>query len=343
MENNILVTIVMPVYNAKNYIKKAIDSILKQTYKNFELIIVDDGASDGTGEICEEYAKKFTNVSYIKEKNMGTCVARNNGIIIAKGDYIAFSDHDDEYCPNYLEELVNYAQTNSLDVVKCGVFYEETYANGEIRERKESFDRKVVSVNEIVQNYNSLPISYFAVWNTLYKTKILKDNHLEFPKHVRHGQEDYFFNTSVIPYIKRVGFVEKCLYKHYRRLEQSTSAKFYYDRIDHMAEYLKLECQILKPFVDESKWRKEYGVLYARKITGVLSYVFSTNKIIESKKAVGLVERYLINAKYTEEITLKDYCSILFNYRKYFVVLFLVRRKKIPLLIKIWKYKNINN
>ena len=91
------VSIILPVYNAVNYIEKTITSVLNQTYKNFELIIVDDGATDGTSEICRNYAQKDYRISYYKQNNFGTAVARNRGIELAKGEYIAFLDHDDEY------------------------------------------------------------------------------------------------------------------------------------------------------------------------------------------------------------------------------------------------------
>ena len=123
------VSIILPVYNAVNYIEKTITSVLNQTYKNFELIIVDDGATDGTSEICRNYAQKDYRISYYKQNNFGTAVARNRGIELAKGEYIAFLDHDDEYLPHFLEELLEISEEDD-ELIKCGVIFREEYING---------------------------------------------------------------------------------------------------------------------------------------------------------------------------------------------------------------------
>ena len=95
-----------------------------QHYKNFELIIVDDGATDGTSEICRNYAQKDYRISYYKQNNFGTAVARNRGIELAKGEYIAFLDHDDEYLPHFLEELLEISEEDD-ELIKCGVIFRE--------------------------------------------------------------------------------------------------------------------------------------------------------------------------------------------------------------------------
>lgn len=111
------VSIILPVYNAVNYIEKTITSVLNQTYKNFELIIVDDGATDGTSEICRNYAQKDYRISYYKQNNFGTAVARNRGIELAKGEYIAFLDHDDEYFP--IKLIVQFWLSKYVSSIPC--------------------------------------------------------------------------------------------------------------------------------------------------------------------------------------------------------------------------------
>lgn len=340
MNENIKVSIIMPVYNAIDYIDVTIKSILNQTYKNFELIIIDDGATDGTGRICKKYADNNANIRYFKQKNEGTCVARNKGIELATGDFIAFSDHDDEYLNNYLEVLVEMVELYEVDVVKCGVFFDEEYADGTIKSRKEEFEREILTQNELVNRYNSLPISYFAVWNTLYKTDMLRNNMIRFPEKVRHGQEDYFFNTDIIPFLSKIGFSEKCLYKHYRRISQSTSAKFYEDRIEHISIYFKKECSILKPLINKHKWTEEYALLYARKITGVLSYIFRTQNNCNLVKSISILKKYLDITPYEETITLNLCTHLLHTSFKYSLVLYLALRHHYKVLIKIWIKKN---
>ena len=108
MDNNrIKVSVIMPVYNSGEYLKTAVESILNQSLKEIELILVDDGSTDGSSERCDEYAAKDSRVVVIHQKNGGICNARNVALKIARGEYIGFSDHDDEYLPGLLENAYN--------------------------------------------------------------------------------------------------------------------------------------------------------------------------------------------------------------------------------------------
>lgn len=118
MENKIKVSVIMPVYNSGEYLQTAVDSILSQSLKDIELILVDDGSTDGSSEKCEECAKKDKRVVVIHQRNGGICNARNAALKIARGEYIGFSDHDDEYLPGLLEDNYKLCITQNLDFVK---------------------------------------------------------------------------------------------------------------------------------------------------------------------------------------------------------------------------------
>ena len=340
MESEIRVSIVMPVYNAVKYIDKTIQSILNQTYKNYELIIIDDGATDGSSEICMLYAANNRQIRYFRQENKGTCAARNLGIELSRGEYISFFDHDDEYLQNYLEVMMEIAERNKADMVKCGVFFEESYADGSVKVRKEVFKKRIITREELIDLYNQLPISYFGVWNTLYKVSVLKDNYVRCPERIKHGQEDYFFNTSIVPFLNRIGFSDQCLYKHYRRINQSTSAKYYADRIDAMAEYFQLEVKTLSLFICESDWKQYYALLYARKITGVLAYVFQTNVGVHNETVKKILERYLMLCPYDETMTCLDWFAMCHTSKKYMCILWLILHNEKYLLIYLWRAKN---
>ena len=112
-------SVIMPVYKAEEYIYKAVDSILNQTYANLEVILVDDGSPDNCGKICDEYAEKDSRVKVIHKKNGGQADARNFGIEAASGEFIGFVDSDDYIEPYMYQEMIDYMQQNSLDIV-CG-------------------------------------------------------------------------------------------------------------------------------------------------------------------------------------------------------------------------------
>ena len=90
-----LISVVVPVYNVEKYLERCVDSIIKQTYKNLDIILVDDGSQDNSGKICDKYKEKYNNIQVIHQKNQGLSIARNNGLAIAEGNYITFIDSDD--------------------------------------------------------------------------------------------------------------------------------------------------------------------------------------------------------------------------------------------------------
>ena len=117
MKNNPLVTVIVPVYNCEKYIARCIESVINQTYSNIELIIVNDGSTDHTNEICENYNKKYQNIKLINQKNQGVSIARNNALNISLGQYIQFTDSDDYMEKDMIELMVKSAVTNNSDIV----------------------------------------------------------------------------------------------------------------------------------------------------------------------------------------------------------------------------------
>lgn len=119
-----LISIIVPVYKVEKYIHKCINSILSQTYSNFELILIDDGSPDNCGKICDEYAQKDNRIKVIHQKNSGTIIARNAGIKIATGKYLGFVDSDDYIKPKMYEKLYNCISSDNYDIVWCDVVIE---------------------------------------------------------------------------------------------------------------------------------------------------------------------------------------------------------------------------
>ncbi len=117
MENQALISVIIPVYNVEEYLRECVDSVLKQTYENFEIILVNDGSTDSSGEICDEYVDKDERITVIHQKNGGLSVARNAGLSEANGDYVYFLDSDDYIAENALELLIKIAEKDNSDIV----------------------------------------------------------------------------------------------------------------------------------------------------------------------------------------------------------------------------------
>ncbi len=123
------ISVIVPVYKVEPYLRRCVDSILNQTYRDFELILVDDGSPDNCGKICDEYAAQDSRVTVIHKKNGGLSSARNAGLDIAKGEYVTFIDSDDQVAQSYLEYLFRIAEDNEAEISTCGILLNADFDN----------------------------------------------------------------------------------------------------------------------------------------------------------------------------------------------------------------------
>lgn len=228
MENKIKVSVIMPVYNSGEYLQTAVDSILSQSLKEIELILVDDGSTDGSSERCDEYAKRDSRVVVIHQKNGGICNARNTALKIAKGEYVGFSDHDDEYVPGLLEDCFEKAKNSNADVVK---FVKKEYIlknNHLVREKRDYLIDAVYTQQTIRDSFFELfdRGAFTCVWDGLIKRATLEQSGILFDTSFKKGSEDIDFMLRLAPYIKIMVTMSKCYYRHYIRRGFSTSSKF---------------------------------------------------------------------------------------------------------------------
>lgn len=215
-----MITIIVPIYQVKPFLCKCINSILCQTYKQFELLLIDDGSTDGSAVICDEYARGYDNVKVIHKQNGGVSSARNKGIDIAEGDYIMFVDADDYVSPTMCENLVSYTD-ESTDIIISG-FIEDF---GEKQETVKVSDNICCSVDNLKQNfdlYYRLPLlnSPFA---KLYKRSLLKD--IRFNSNVSMG-EDFLFNLECYKRSNNIKFIPNADY-YYNCTNMGSATKTY--------------------------------------------------------------------------------------------------------------------
>lgn len=190
------VSIIIPVYNSEKYIKRCIDSILNQTYKNLEIILINDGSVDKSIDILNLYKKENENIIVIDKKNEGVSISRNLGIEMATGKYIMFMDNDDYIEENYIGEYVNNISDN--DILIGG--YERVN------------DIKVL-FGYIPKNYEWSKYIIMAPWAKLYKTSFLKQNKIQFLDYPI--GEDVYFNIKAFSFNPKIGFINNLGYKWY--------------------------------------------------------------------------------------------------------------------------------
>lgn len=222
-KNKIKISVIVPVYNVEEYLVECIDSILGQTFEEFELILVDDGATDGSGTICDMYAAKDQRIKVLHKKNGGLSSARNAGIESALGEYIAFIDSDDVVHPDYLKDMVFIAEKEGADLVACSFIRGEQCVWHDAEKAKdENLDIRLGL--EILNRMNDNDVVVTVAWNKLYHRKFFKDYALRYPEGKIH--EDMFLTPQILYHADKMVITNHKLYFYRQRPNSIMSAAF---------------------------------------------------------------------------------------------------------------------
>lgn len=217
-----IVSVIIPVYNVEKYLSECLTSIINQTYRNLEIILVDDGSTDGSGDICDKYAQNDSRIKVIHNVNGGVSLARNIGIDISKGEWIYFMDSDDIIENETINESLNTSLKDGTDM--C--FFDYDVFNGKERKRHCAINSSE-SVFTDLQHIKTF-IDYFSgmgsIWNFIVKSEFLKRN-LKFDESINIS-EDELFKLQVYGQIKSFSYLHKVLY-HYRISVNSACGKAY--------------------------------------------------------------------------------------------------------------------
>ena len=226
---NIKVSIIVPVYNVEPYLDRCMQSLLKQTLKEIEIIMVDDESPDHCPQLCEDYKAKYSNVKVVHKKNGGLGFARNSGLEVAKGEYVAFIDSDDFVDTDMFQHLYEYAIENNCDAVFCGY---NIYKDAEhIRKMQENTDyilrRGKDDVKKVLldmvgpePSYHSDAKLLMSVWRAIYSHKVIEDNHLRFVSERVYIAEDIMWHIDFLPCCQCVGLIPQT---HYYYCDNGTS------------------------------------------------------------------------------------------------------------------------
>ena len=243
------VSVIVPIYNVEKYIKKCLNSLVNQTLQEIQIILVNDGSKDKSGEIAKEYAQMYKNkILYLEKENGGLSDARNYGIPYAEGEYIAFIDSDDYIDENAYEEMYDKAKKENSDYVECDFIWEYPNKN-KIDRYKEYTDLKEMFKNVRV-----------VAWNKLIKKEIILKNNLYFPKGLRY--EDVEFTYKLIPFVNKFAYVNKP-FIHYVQREGSI-ANVQNERTAEIFTVLDNVIEFYKKNNIYEKYRDELEYNYAR-------------------------------------------------------------------------------
>lgn len=272
--DRIKVSLIVAIYKSEKFLPKLIESILNQTYKNIEVLLVDDGSPDSSGLICDQYAEKDNRIKVIHKENGGACEARNTGLLNATGEYIAIIDGDDWLEPDFVEYLLKIALETKSDMALSDKIFTT-------RDREQTVDDKI-EVWTPAQAATAIiyPKMEIGPWNKLYKSSLLRDNDITFS--VPWSGEGLYFASTAAQCANQVGVGHRKIY-NYRlnnansgltnfKLEMALNAEW---NIQNIKDNLRIHTPELEEACNYHIWKNENFVIYL---------MVATNSVNDNKK-----------------------------------------------------------
>lgn len=332
------VSVIVPIYNVERYLRNCIGSILAQSFKDFELILVNDGSTDNSKEICDSLAKQDSRIKVIHKGNKGVSHSRNQGIAISRGRYICFVDSDDEVEPNYLKELYVQAEKYAADIVVSPIKIineplneistSPIWKDYNCKINKETISGEIIP--SILQGkYNSL----LSCCNKLYNSKLFIETNIYFDEARQHG-EDARLNCELLKTITSLVFIDIPLYNYFIRKKESLSKVLfeekYYFIVDNLQYGISL-CESYKvpQYIDNV----------------IKDYFFNTIEFMQSlvhANEISVKKKQSILISIMSDDSFQKVLSSPMELSNYYKILkMLARKKQIRLFIFYIKFKSI--
>lgn len=311
------VSVIVPIYNSEKWIKRCVNSILDQTYKDIELILIDDGSQDNSFEICNELAKKDNRIKLIHIENQGVANARNVGLENSTGEFITFCDSDDTYEKDFIETLFDLFKASQSELCVSTVY---VHQNNKKQIVELPFYGKSNDLSLILNTW--FEFFWGALWNKLYISNIIKKNNIKFQTDLSLN-EDSIFNLNYLKYVNSVNCSNKPIYNYIIENENSLTRSFNdkilitYEMVigllielakkndcynDKFIKYLKkyyagfvqrMLFYIFNNNFDEIKKREVYKLLHSKKeVVEILSKSKSINNVIISTQPYFIIKIY---------------------------------------------------
>lgn len=285
--NKPCISIIIPVYNVERYLNRCIESVVNQTFKDIEIILVDDGSPDNSPQLCDEWSKKDNRIKVVHKKNEGLGLARNTGMQHATGEFIAFIDSDDYVDLKMYEILYKKALTHNADIVYCGHKYglkDGTYEDRSDFKEEKIFDNKEDLKKQSINYFYPLNGQYMmmSVWHSIYKREVIKT---DFYSEREVVSEDLHFQLSAILNSKKIVYIPDCLY-YYCYNGESLSHTFKFSKFYGFQKLLKL---ILSLFPDNKKYAYKF---YYNSTQNIIRQIFSNQTLTTKEKKKYLRDIY---------------------------------------------------
>ncbi len=305
MESNnlIKVSIIVPVFNSEKTLHRCMESLVKQTLKSVEIILINDGSTDSSGDICLSYAEKYKNIKYINQRNQGVSASRNVGIKNANGEFLLFCDSDDYYSLDACEAMYILALMNDSDVVVGGVNKKFESTNQTVI--SESDEDKASRVMCLFENYR-----LNQIWATLYRRDVIVDNQLYFDTEMSIA-EDLDWNCRVLKSVNKIDFCESIVYNYVLDNDNSLSKKFYKN---HYSGFEKSSKSIRELFVDcciENTGIQKLLSKLSNDLWIIMSSISNSNCYLNMREKIDYIQGCRSTDIYKELTSLKGYLTFI--------------------------------
>lgn len=280
-----LISVIIPVYNAEEYIEKSVESVVNQTYENLEIILIDDGSTDSSGIMCDSLAKGDNRIKVIHKNNGGAADARNYGLSNSTGEYVCFVDSDDYVSLDFVEKLYDTIVNENADISVCDYLYAgndgTTWKNS-----KKKYKKNYTNTEALEDMFSCKQILEVMLWNKLFKKSLFVDNKIEFP--IGKMYEDNFTMYKLFYFSKKITLIPDRLYYYVQTDTSVMRGKFNEKKLqmlqclEETKEFLKLHnCNNLMPYYNVYSFSTKRSL-----INGMILDNYDINKIQNLRKDI---------------------------------------------------------
>lgn len=337
MDDKKSISVIVPVYNAEKYLAETVKCILNQTYKNYELLLIDDGSSDSSPSLCDGFANEDNRVRVFHNENMGPAGARNFGLTHAAGEFIAFVDSDDLIETDYLEQLLQSFENPEVDLALCG--FDRFYNDDPTKQQLYLLGTQDVQLLESVKDVALLftvpktSLSGVSIWAKLYRRSIIIEHGIEFPMGITY-EEDCCFNLLYYRHIRKAVTIKKNLY-HYRQVSNSLSKAYKKSLYRDLLNGYRERVSFFQELDMEEYIKKLDAILLIVTFNNMKKIATSSMSFLEKRKAYKDMLDYeetkrVINEAGLSKVRMTRYLTIACRYRMITVV---------SMILFLWKLR----
>lgn len=302
------ISIIVPIYNKESYLDKSLTSISEQSYKDIEVLLIDDGSTDSSGKICKSFCEKDSRFKYIYKQNGGVSSARNAGLIEATGDFIGFVDPDDFINKEMYHTLINQADIDELDIVACGInIIDGDNVTKIVNSDNEYYNSCKALENLLRWSYDVSPY----LWNKIFRKNVLEG--IKFDEALSVGEDRLFIFESLLK-IRRYKVINKCLYSYVRNADSLVG-------LSYNGKAAKSSINSDYKILSLCKEKYQSYVEMAQCSLGLNAY-FQLCRIIKSSKSIKKERRYFKDIFVENKKSIRKYMD-LYTYFKMVIVAYI--------------------